>query len=33
MVCAGEKCVAMTGNICGVPTPANVSTLVYAYVW
>lgn len=29
----GEKCIAIHGKVIGTPSPANVSTLVYAYVW
>ena len=29
----GEKCTAVHGEVIGDPSRANVSTLVYAYVW
>jgi hypothetical protein len=29
----GEKCTAIKGDVIGTPSTANVSTLVYAYVW
>ena len=29
----GEKCIAIKGKTIGTPSRANVSTLVYAYVW
>eukprot|EP01116_Phalansterium_solitarium_P018921 TRINITY_DN515_c0_g1_i3.p1 TRINITY_DN515_c0_g1~~TRINITY_DN515_c0_g1_i3.p1 ORF type:complete len:355 (-),score=107.82 TRINITY_DN515_c0_g1_i3:604-1668(-) len=29
----GQKCTSINGNVVGVPTAANVTTLVYAYTW
>jgi len=29
----GQKCIAMTGTPIALPTPANVTTLAYAYTW